>query len=185
MREQDIPGIHHARHGSRQQRIVDRDLAALVGLVPFDGGEFGCGPLGIEREHLLLPGVVDEQGGVAAHAVEVGQHDAQHGLAGDNGVEGISAGLEHVFRRESGPRRHGSHGILGAASQLLHGLGLCAERRHGNQGKRYGYSANHIAPRRRLVSQNRRGGAKRALRSDYSCNVLRPTCILVSTGGGW
>ena len=174
-REQYVPGIHHAGHGAREQRIVDRDLTALVGLVPFDGGEFGRGPLGVEREHLLLFGVVDEQGGVAADAIQVGLHNAQHRLPGDDGIEGISTGVEHVFRSQGGPRRHRRHGIFRAARQLLHGLvsrlrrtpggdsafgpsgralGLCAERRHGNQRQSECHSTTHSAPfQERLVSQ--------------------------------
>ena len=47
---------------------------------------------------------------------------AQHGLSGDDGVEGVAAGAQHVLGGERGLRRHGRGGVSRAARQLLHGL---------------------------------------------------------------
>ena len=122
-RKQDIPGVHHARNGAGQERIVHRNFAALVGLVPLDGGQLGGGAFGIQGEDLFGLGVVDEQGGIAAHAVHVGQHQPQDGLSGHDGIKGVAAIAQHVLGHQSGQRGHGGRGILRAAHQLSSGSG--------------------------------------------------------------
>ena len=124
--EQNVPGIDHARNRRGKQSVVDRNLAFLILLVPLDGGEFRRGAFGIQRPHLFRLGIVDQQDGVAADAVGIGVHDSQDGLACDNGVEGITAGGEHVLGGDGGLRHHGGDGIVCTAGDRLHGLGDAA-----------------------------------------------------------
>ena len=112
--------IDHARYGSGKQRVIRRNPALLVLLVPFDGGEFRCARLGIDRIHLLLASTIDEQNSVAADSVEREIAYGQRGLTGNSSIECVAAGSQNPARCLGRLSFHGRNRSLASPDHRAH-----------------------------------------------------------------
>ena len=72
----------------------------------------GAVPSALSDQTLPVRRVVDQHHGVAADAVLGGVHEAQHGLPGDDRVEGVAARAQDALGRQGGLRLHGGHRIV-------------------------------------------------------------------------
>src|ERR1019366_1781736 len=121
--EQGVPGVHHAGEAAGEQAVALGNSPTVVFLVPLDGRELGCAGLGVDGVDLLVMSVVEENDGVAAHAVEREVGDCQRGLASDGGVGGVSAHGKNLAGGFGGLGFHGSDGGVASANHRAHGLG--------------------------------------------------------------
>src|SRR5262249_45110470 len=57
--KQDVPRIDRAGHGTREQSVIDRNLAAVVFLVPLDVSQLWRGTLRVKGKNLFRSRVIN------------------------------------------------------------------------------------------------------------------------------
>ena len=119
--EQDVPRIDTARHCSGEQRIIHRQLSAIVLFVPLNRREAWGRAFSIDRIDSFRLRVIHQQCRIGADAVHSRIDNSEHCLAGNDCVESIATFFQNAFGSAGRFGFHRRDGKMLSAHDWTHG----------------------------------------------------------------